>query len=113
MLGSVEFLRRPGAVIDFERDQVVFTKIYPETVIPLERSTSGGILCWGHDGGLVWQLGARRLGRPGARRNRAGDLGIGTSPRSLTTLGARLSVWGDRRRTGGQPSERHEAARPE
>lgn len=44
MLGSIEFLRRAGAIIDFERDEAVFTNIDPEKTIPLERSSSGHLM---------------------------------------------------------------------
>ena len=41
VLLSVDTLRKMGAIIDFATDEVIFSKIAPDKMIKLERSTSG------------------------------------------------------------------------
>lgn len=41
VLLSVESLRKMGAIIGFNSDEVIFTKVAPKTLIKLERSSSG------------------------------------------------------------------------
>ena len=41
VLLSVDTLRKLGAVIDFTKDQAVFSKVAPDVVVQLERSQTG------------------------------------------------------------------------
>ena len=41
ILMSIETLRRLGAIVDFARDEAIFTRLCPHTLIPLERSQLG------------------------------------------------------------------------
>ena len=41
ILLSVETLRRMGAIVDYNKDQVVFTKIDPQVLVQLHRSQAG------------------------------------------------------------------------
>ena len=44
MLGSVDYLRSKGAVVDFETGTAIFKKVDPNKIIHLERATSGHLL---------------------------------------------------------------------
>lgn len=41
VLLSIDTLRRMGAIIDFETDEVVFKKVNPQRLVRMERSQAG------------------------------------------------------------------------